>query len=150
MAKIPSIIDFLSENQKNSVRFIKPNTTDGSLIGIHPETKIIQVRKIRLDDGRAIPFHVHKQKEKLYILLTDTNVTFFLYENNVCKKVTLNDIGESLSVQPMVPHAIFFGENENRFENTAALKVIISSQDNQDIEWEPNLEILLENRHLKY
>ncbi len=150
-----SIFASLGDPRNTRVTYVQPQRGP-MLVDLHtnptadsPAAKVLAMRLLLLSSGQAIPFHVHHRKEKIYILVGNPqqsgSLEVIMYEKDELKNYFLTKIGESLVIPPGTPHAIVCRGGRPFCQ----VSVITSSQDATDIQWEPGVEILLENEHLK-
>ena len=149
---IHSILTVLKPAQSEQIRFIKRgleifdyHTTDND---DSPGNKVMAVRGLRLIPGTAIPSHVHHNKEKLYIFGRKGFVVVYIWQGDTVQEFTLRNNGDTVVVPPGRVHALYAPKRTDSTDENKIL-VVTSSQDTADIEWEPDLEELLKNEHLK-
>lgn len=149
---IPNVIDFLTKEEIGLATFIKPvvgreitlvheDDCDGTL----PVASVLAVRRLRLRDGNVIPFHVHLNKEKLYIFegFGASRVTVII--NGTRHDYEMKS-GKQLIIPAGSPHCLSYFP---LLAVTCNILVVSSSRDGGDILWEDGVEELIKNKRRK-
>jgi len=150
---IPSAVSVLNEATLPKVRFIKP-ALGSEIINYHQTddkdslaTRVMAVRGLKLREGDFIPCHVHRNKEKIYIFGSESDVIVYVWNGAVPEEFTMSHVGDTVVVPAGKPHALYSVANDNH-TLTKYILVVTSSQDGSDIEWEPDTDTLIKNEHL--
>ncbi len=153
-----SIVSCIEEMYRDRVRYVKPKVDNG-LVLLHedvtedsPASSVLSIRRLELQEYQAVPFHVHERKEKLYFYEGDPqgngSVDVLTYEGDEFKTYYLRSRSTRLVIPPATPHAVICWGAGHGFK-TCGILVVASSKDTGDIIWQPGIEELLKNEHLK-
>jgi uncharacterized RmlC-like cupin family protein len=146
--KIPSVLDVLTDQEIQKATFLIPRVGREILLlnSVGEETfpkSIIMARTLlTLSANTVVPFHAHKNKEKIYICQGPVCPKVMLVINGAIVDFTLKS-GNQLVIPAGCPHCV------RHFSATELLScriiVITSSQDSSDIAWEDGVEELVKN-----
>lgn len=133
--ELPTIYEHIPEG----TRVFKPYTGDRSLISIavtdgeaSPRSRTLGVRKVCMQAGSATPFHVHVNKEKVYIHVWGDVLVLMEINGGI---VNRNPQQQGPIVVPAgTPHALYCPSNA--LSGVGQVHVITSDQE-ADIYWEP-------------
>jgi hypothetical protein len=149
----PTILDQLDEIQKERYRFVQPKAGEDLWLFDTPEnpktfpSTILRIARVSLKADTAVPFHRHARKEKIYLHMGNANVfVVVLTPEHGIKKFLMESANDRVVIPPGHWHAlvclgVLRGE-------TCNIMVVSSSQEADDIEWEPDKDRLLENKHI--
>lgn len=136
---LPSILTHAPEG---TLQIIKPSTENGSLLPIavanneaSPRSRTLGVRKVCLTAGQATPFHLHIQKEKVYVHHWGDVTILMEIDGQI---VSRNPQQQGPIVVPAgIPHALICPINA--IGGVGHVHVITSDQDPSDVYWEQEL-----------
>lgn len=134
---LPAILNHVPKG----TRIFKPYTGDGTLRPIavtddeaSPRSRTLGVREVCMVAGSATPFHMHAQKEKVYIHQWG-DVTVLMEMNG--EIVSRNPQQQGPIIVPAgVPHALLCPVNA--IGDVGHVYVVTSDQEGADIYWEPD------------
>ncbi|MBI2622976.1 MAG: cupin domain-containing protein [Candidatus Liptonbacteria bacterium] len=140
---LPSIIGQLNAAELKSAIFIKPSVGK-ELFLLHAESptgrpvlSVMAVRLMTLSKNCVVPVHLHRYKEKLYVQQEGAlQVLVFIGGNPFWFMIQQ---GEELVIPPRHPHAVAC------FDKSSTTRIIASSQDGDDIMWEPSADKLIQH-----
>jgi len=149
---VPRIYDVCKSDQLLHLRFIKPAPGAG-IERLHtgndglPALAQMTSARLSLRANTIIPFHMHRQKEKVYHHEGGGTVEVIMRFGNSFRSFTLNGPKQTLPIPAGCPHAVICRETLPP-EQKCDILVISSSQNPSDIVWEDDVEKLLLNEHL--
>lgn len=149
---LPSILDYLTETEKERVRFIKP-IAGNDLNKLHladsnesPRAEIMAVSRLRLAEQTVIPVHCHVKKEKIYMSDGKSVIEVMIFRGGTVERYLLRNADDRLIIPACCPHAVHIGGIQSGY--SSSLLIISSTNDADDVYWEPATEELLLNKHL--
>ena len=148
----PSILNYLSEQERDRVTFFRPSNDNGLLrLNVldseeSPAATVMAIRKLRLQPGTVIPFHCHRRKEKVYIHYGNSHVEVLIEIGGEVRKFMLRTKDDRLVIPPCCWHAVNVGGLVSGI--SSSLLIITSDSNPDDILWEDEMERLLLNKHL--
>ncbi len=159
--KLPTVKDFLSEEERARAVFLKPAI--GKELAIvyglgryyFREATDIAVRLMTLQPDSVVPFHMHpgkgdKLKDKLYFFLGASQFKVVIQsESQMTNQVFTMDSVDSrnkLVIPAGHPHCLIYFPRHQRVQCTV---LVVASSPNADIIWEDDAEKLVLNEHLK-
>jgi len=146
-------LDFLKPEEVRCATFVKP-APGKELEALHEagsitKAQILAVRRLTLQPGTVIPFHVHDRKEKLYIVEGPGFIRVLVLLKHGGGWVPLGK-GDQLIVPAGCEHFVkYFLAGPNSPYIPCCVLVVSSSQDGKDIRWDPETDELVKNKHLK-
>lgn len=141
---LPSVMDYLSEDAKATIRIIKPAMGHELQSLLDGQLQKMSVRLLTMPVNTATPIHMHFNKEKIYVALDWLFATLVIIVDGHAVEQQLND-GEPVCVEAEYPHFI----KHTQGKLAAQILVISSSQDSADIKWENRADELIQNKHLE-
>lgn len=138
---LPAILNHVPEG----TQIIKPQTGNGSLRPVaatnheaSPRSRKLGVRKVCLTASSATPFHLHVQKEKVYIHVWGDTLVLLEIDGEIVKK---NPQQQGPIVVPAgTPHALYCPKDA--ISGVGQVHVVTSDQE-PDIYWEQNSDELV-------
>jgi len=151
---IPSIATVFSIHNHKFITYVQPAVDSGISPWYtksnkdSPASTVLGFKLLTMKRNSATPAHVHKTKEKIYLLRKgqcDGHFVVYQHIDGEWQEFNLQCGGSCVIVQPGVVHAIYC--LKDGFSGHADVMVITSNQDDGDIRWEEGKDTLLLNSH---
>lgn len=142
---LPSALSFLSSQEAKGATFLKPalgvQLADPftAICGFAPN--IMGVRILSLVGGTVVPVHIHKKKEKIYILLSLFSAPTVVVIVDGKPQEHKLEAGKPFCVPADYPHFVKY-----LLGTICQIVVVSSSQDGEDIIWEDDADKLIVNK----
>jgi hypothetical protein len=152
---LPSIAPYITATEMMGVRFVKPQlgthlkTLLESETPISPGTTVTGVRRLSLNKGDVIPFHVHFNREKIYLFENEESVRVYIARDGAVRVYRLERNQQMFVIPPRCPHALHCVRTTRAGLKCSIIIVINDVTDPTDIAWEPATDELIKNEHFR-
>lgn len=158
MLALPSILDLPEDLlDLQNVTFVRPSADNGLVTLLHQEDsdeslagQVMVSRRLDLEKDTAVPVHVHQNTEKMYIgcYVLGAGIRIVVWKEGKPQIYRLDALSDQVIIPRGCPHAVL----NKRGEGTRCLVITTPPPPlnaKPDIDWEPAIETLLRNEHLK-